>query len=1673
MDMEVNNNLKAISCLVDKSLFIEAHQLAVATGLFNSGESPEHCLLCCRLGYHLGDFRRTRIRAYLGQKRFPDDLALAVYWGYYLEQVAGTYQSLEYLKQRQVMMHPGTSADVKADALSYQALLLARLRDEAAAMDAVKQARSLAPEDPWHRVTEVRVLSMLDKYDAAMLTARRVVKRYPDFRPGIQQLAQSLVLVGQRAEALQLLTTANERFQSWLVASDLADLALDEGEYLLAEQALHDIDRYAPLADKIVKNFRRQTEIELQIHGGDYAAAATLAGNMQGPYYQHLATHLKSARPGATAGRKILPVNFVRQHHNTCAPAVLSSLTGFWGRPFPMDQIVDAIWYGGTFDYQERRWAADHDWHARDFRLDWSSACKLVERGIPFAITTLNAGSGHLQAVIGVDRMLETLVIRDPYDPNKNDLLQKEFFEEQAAFGPRAILMLPRNRIALLDDIELPEIAVYDRYYEFQLALDGHDRGAALSVLDRMREMNDPVRHVLLTERKLAVYDRNEHAFLRAVEGLLELYPGDSTLLIDKQHTLHNLGHASKRIDWLRKITADDAVHPRLELALAAALVGNVRYRSEVNRLLRKTRVALSTDANWHVVMGQYRSTSQDFDRALDHYRTASCLEPAIEQYVRTYIQTATERNGLEEALQFLERRYRSMGSHGSAPAIALIQGLDEANRVAAAVELLREALQGLPEDGDLLLYGAGYLQSVNRLDESARLLERATGVANRADWLRTSARQADFSGDRAQAVAHYRALLEMDSLDIQATEYISNHLAATQGQQTALDYLGRQVQSSQGYPSMLELYARFLEEAGEIPRALGTIRQRLESAPDDTCSLRELARLTAISGHNREALSYCERLLEIEPLYARNHEMHGWLCRRTGDLAAAWMAYTRAVRLDIDSDFAVRQLLKMATSSSQREEISQLLIVELRQQVIAGNSLLSFQDEGCRIINDNTLKTTLEEALEARPDLWPAWTALIMQLLHMDLAVRALDVAREFAAQYPGMPRVWFDLARVYRQLNNELEEITALNKARELSPRWLEPVKQLADLAEKQEDWAGYRQLVQEALVYSPRVGVLWGYMSAVEEVEGNIVAAIAALEKAVSLDRDYDWAWGQLSMLYRQQGTPERLGERLRSDCENYAGETGVFQRAACYMEDRQEAQALLYRARELDMLSVDCHVQAIRNLVDLQRYDEAQKEINHPVWDGLIPAEILMLKASILRRRGLLRESRVALAEVLDNAPDLLAGWEQLLGWAESDGDRDNYRTALQHLSRLQPSKAEYPARHAELLLQDGNTDAARHVLEQSFTMHPDDSYTALTYFDYLADAGEFAAAEQVLKTCLERFPWAVTYARAIRLSIQSGNDEQAKTFFDTLLKQEQPDEWALKTAVFWLSKQVPDANILSRIEYEMEQASAKRISGSIARVWGSVLSPDFPDDAAIEQVRKFAAMADNREEFLYGLLDGVGGSSTRREKLLLWISENYAAEIAANDDLWANMMYAMHEHYLEQEASALGAGWRQREKSPGFGFYYLASCMGIKKQWDECLAVAEHAAGLSADQSTPLLHLVMAAYGYARSRRGLLEKYFPLLEEVQLGDTPLFRLCKLTMQHYTANNRYQRLSLAQYLKLINSYDRLGLTEEGMAELAMAHCLEILKDFRMSPFTRWLLQLREKRLSRWFSTLKQTV
>ena len=101
----------------------------------------------------------------------------------------------------------------------------------------------------------------------------------------------------------------------------------------------------------------------------------------------------------------------------TCSPATLTAISRYWGKPAEHLEIAEEICYDGTPHTSERRWALEHGFIAREFRVDWQSARALVDRGVPFTLTTVYPAFAHLQAVIGYDAVRGTLVIRDPMQP--------------------------------------------------------------------------------------------------------------------------------------------------------------------------------------------------------------------------------------------------------------------------------------------------------------------------------------------------------------------------------------------------------------------------------------------------------------------------------------------------------------------------------------------------------------------------------------------------------------------------------------------------------------------------------------------------------------------------------------------------------------------------------------------------------------------------------------------------------------------------------------------------------------------------------------------------------------------------------------------------------------------------------------------------------------------------------------------------------------------------------------------------------------------------------------------------------------------------------------------------------------------------------------------------------
>ena len=165
----------------------------------------------------------------------------------------------------------------------------------------------------------------------------------------------------------------------------------------------------------------------------------------------------------------------------------MAALGRYWKMPAEHLALVETICYDGTPAWQQRDWAERNGWLVREFRVTWESALALLAQGIPFAITTVEATSAHMQAVMGFDQTRGTLLLRDPSQPYCLESHAKVFFERYRPFGPRGMVFLPQSESSRLNSISLPDNELYDEYHALTLALSKHDREKAQAVLGQTR----------------------------------------------------------------------------------------------------------------------------------------------------------------------------------------------------------------------------------------------------------------------------------------------------------------------------------------------------------------------------------------------------------------------------------------------------------------------------------------------------------------------------------------------------------------------------------------------------------------------------------------------------------------------------------------------------------------------------------------------------------------------------------------------------------------------------------------------------------------------------------------------------------------------------------------------------------------------------------------------------------------------------------------------------------------------------------------------------------------------------------------------------------------------------------------------------------------------------------
>ncbi len=384
--------------------------------------------------------------------------------------------------------------------------------------------------------------------------------------------------MGRESEALDLLTEAAERIESGIVIAQIAAIQMDAGRYSEARQLYERYAELSPLMEDEVNKWLKARRADTAYFSGDLEAAKLHAGEVEDDFYTALQQSLLApALPLATASRKLeFPSNAV----GAPASRPLELVARFWNVP-ALPAPEEGVVFDGLPDVRERRWAEENGFRAVEFTINAETAYALVDRGIPFLFTMVDAGYAHAQIVIGFDRARHSLWMRDAGDRRTNEAPLKALLERYIAFGPRGLALVPAEKVELLDGISFIDASRYDQLHQVQRALSQYQRAEAFLLYEKMRDTDLDHRLTRSALIALARYDSNAAKLLPAVEGMLELFPDESTFLLSKINALRDLGRKDERLALMRAQTNRADGDPLFAQHFAQTILPDARFRVE------------------------------------------------------------------------------------------------------------------------------------------------------------------------------------------------------------------------------------------------------------------------------------------------------------------------------------------------------------------------------------------------------------------------------------------------------------------------------------------------------------------------------------------------------------------------------------------------------------------------------------------------------------------------------------------------------------------------------------------------------------------------------------------------------------------------------------------------------------------------------------------------------------------------------------------------------------------------------------------------------------------------------------------------------------------------------------------------------------------------------------
>jgi len=571
----------------------------------------------------------------------------------------------------------------------------------------------------------------------------------------------------------------------------------------------------------------------------------------------------------------------------------------------------------------------------------------------------------------------------------------------------------------------------------------------------------------------------------------------------------------------------------------------------------------------------------------------------------------------------------------------------------------------------------------------------------------------------------------------------------------------------------------------------------------------------------SKEAVDVAKTACQINPWDVENLLVLGDFYRRVEDNENAKKCYIEAIQVAVDIEGAFPRLLICDDDVEKKRESLSFIYEQLMAQTSYGNGILEYLDVSRELIKDEDLLSFLKEAVRLRPDLWQAWAALAIHLGSMDQLFLALETIADGIKRFPFIPRLLLERARLFYSSQDFKAAEDDLKSALQISPQWLRAITLLADIYESQDKIDDALVLVKSALDHSPKSSNLYGYLADYYIAQSEPKKAQKSLEKALSLDPHYEWAWDRYREISHSLELPEATVMLARALRKQFPGSAFLWKTLAEHEPDVEKRLSCIDQAIRMYPKNEDYNLVKCRILFSENQFTELKSLIHDKKWGDFPPPALLAFEAWADAKYQRYDDAIGKMNKVVEIYPYYYDGWRLLSQWLRETGKYSEALNQARNCVRISPHNPAALTLAAETAIDANSHEVSvdkseiGQWLKKAVIFNPKDDHNNLTWLDFLIETKQVGALKEAQEIVQYSEHNSYYKVRILQSELLQDRNDVAIQLFGELLHDSTRSEWIYGTSY----EALIEAGLKDKV-YELMQSALGEatVNPLVGRIW---------------------------------------------------------------------------------------------------------------------------------------------------------------------------------------------------------------------------------------------------------------